>query len=430
MDGGDDYWNTSLNKSFSFDDDIEEKLLEDNISEISNVSTSTVINLDLIISDDDLQIVLEDMLITEPIFPKASLEEEVKILRRKVNESQYCPASITISKILLGKPCSLTIYKSLKEKHELLDEAISCGDGDAILQVVLFLKNTLKPSLFNQIIKSRPVSADHYVNHLTTTMKIGEASEILLMMGRNQDAALLQFKAAASSKNILQKLEKLKTIQELFNQPGCNQFLASQVSNYIALLELQINERLYFQPHDILDKSVIETLYFCCEKFNKWSDPTVNSITSPFKVSESYAITPAQFEWIALNQRGKCQAWRDIEGLFEKKSVLKKKNFSIHIPLELAIIRLHHLRAPQAVLNSFLQHVDDPERRLALSKRVGAIHSIVESLVLLKDKTALEEFKETLASGTAEYFYTEKAITNLSTTKSLLGLRKNSSATS
>lgn len=429
---GDDYWNTSLNKSFSFDDDIEEKLLlEDNASEISNVSSSTAINLNLIISDADLQIVLEDQMITEPIFPKVSLEEEVKILRRKLNESQYCPVNITINKLLLGKPCSLTIYKSLKEKQELLDGAISCGNGDAVLQVTMFLKNSLKPSLFHQILKTRPTAVDHYIEYLNTTMKVGEASEILVLMGRHQEAAILQLKAAASSKNVIQKLETMKTkIRELFNQPVCNPFLAQQVTNYVNLLELQINERLYFQPHDVLEKSVIETLYFSCEKFNKWSDPAASATTNPYKITENFGIAPAQFEWIALNQRGKSQAWRDIEGLFEKKSVLKKKSFAIHIPLELAIIRLYHLRAPQAVLNSFLAHVDDPERRLALSKKVGAIHSIVESLVHLKDKSALEEFKETLASGTAEFFYAEKAITSLTSSKSILGLRKNSNATS
>ncbi|CRL02263.1 CLUMA_CG015191, isoform A [Clunio marinus] len=427
---GDDYWNTSLNKSFSFDDDIDQKFLDDNVSEISNVSSSGAISLNLIINDSDLQMILEDQMITEPIFPKVSLEEEIKILRRKLQESQYCPIPITINKLLLGKPCSLSIYKSLNEKEDLLDKAILCGNGDAILRIVLFLKNSLKTSLFNQILETRPIAVDHYVNYLNTTMRIGEASEILKIMGRNQEAAMIQFKASVSSKNVITKLEKLKNIRELFDQPCCNPFLSQQLSNFITLLELQINERLYFHPHDIMEKSVIETLYYCCQKFQKWSDPSFNSSTNPFKLAINYAITPSQFEWVAINERGKSQAWRDIEGLFQKKSVIKKKSFTIHIPLELAIIRLYNLRAPQAVLNSFLQHVDDPERRLTLSKKVGAINSIVESLTALKDKQALEDFKETLASGTAEYFYTEKAIINLSNTKSLLGIRKNSNATS
>jgi VPS33B-interacting protein in polarity and apical restriction len=429
---GDDYWNTSHNKSFSFDDEVEEKLIvDDNASEISNISaTSAGLSLHMIISDSDLQTVLEDQMITEPILPKVSLEEEVKILRRKLNETQFCSIGITINKLLFGKPCSLAIYKSLKEKEELLDSAINSGNGDAILQVVIFLKNSLKPKLFNQIITMRPSAVDHYINYLTKTMKIGEASELLASMDRHQEAAILQFQSAVGSKNVIQKLEKMKKIQELFKHANCNPFLAQQVANYVSLLEMQINERLHFQPNDILEKSTIETLYFACGKFQKWSDPTVNSLTNPFKIVETYGVPQAQFEWIALNERGKSQAWMDIEGLFEKKSMLKKKTFAIHIPLELAILRLHHLRAPQAVLNTFLQHLDDPERRLALSKKVGAIHSIVESLVQLKNAQELQEFKETLPSGTAEYFYAEKAITNLTATKSILGIRKNSSQTS
>lgn len=421
----DDYWNTSQNKSFSFDDDVEEKI-HDDVSEISNISSTLTLNLRIIIDEEDLMTVLEEQMMTEPILPKVSLEEEVKILRRKLNESQFCPVNVAITKISMGKPCSLSIFKSLKEKQELLDAAILSGDGDTILQVTIFLKNTLKPSLFGQILLSRPSAVDHYVQFLITTMKIGEATEILTMMKRNLESAMVQFKTEACSKNVIQKMEKLKRLEDQFN---INPFLAQQVSNYRSLLELQINERLHFQPNDILDRSVIETLYFACERFQKWSDPTLNSITNPYKIVDKYSIVPAQFEWIALNSRGKSQAWRDIEALFEKKSVLKKNIFSIHIPLELAILRLHHLRAPQAVLNCFLKHIDDPERRLMLSKKVGAIHSIVESLTQLKDKKSLEDYKETLASGTAEYFYAENAITNLTNTKSLLGLRKNSSAT-
>lgn len=95
----DDYWNTSFNKSFSFDDD-------DNKSEVSNVSVSTsTISLHMIISDSDLQQVLDDQMLTEPILPKVTLEEEVKILRRKLMETQYLSIGIAVNKLLLGKPC-------------------------------------------------------------------------------------------------------------------------------------------------------------------------------------------------------------------------------------------------------------------------------------------------------------------------------------
>lgn len=428
----DDYWNTSANKSFSFDEETDDKFLDD----VSEVSTkSSCIPLNLIISDSDLQYILdEEQSYSESIIPKGlKPEEEVKLLRRKINELQFCPIPLVVTKILMNKSCSLECYRTMQEKQELLEEAISCDNGDAILRVVLFLKNTLKPALFMKLIANQPSAVNHYVNHLATTMKIYEASEILMALERHHEAILLQFKVIVQSKNVIQKLEKLKVLQENLTKTP-NNFLGTQIKNYTTLLEMQINERLYFQPHDILEKSVLETLYYACEKFPKFSDPTSSSsLTNPFKMCEEFNIAPAQFEWVALNQRARTQAWKDIEALFQKKSlVLKKKTFVISFPLEIAILRLYQLKAPQAVLNSFLQHVEDPERRLMLSKKVGAINSIIESLTILRNRSALEDFKESLPSGTAEYFYTEKAITSISSssTKNLLGLRKNSSNTS
>lgn len=421
---GDDYWNISLNKSFSFDDDAG----DDDVSEISIISSSEVnMSLDLIISDENLQIVLEEQMMGDIVIPKVSLEEEVKILRRKLQETQFSFVAATINKLLTGRPCSLSMYKSLREKEQLLDAAIVSGDGNAILHVTIFLKSTLKPSLFNSVLKTRPEAINHYVNYLIETQELSAAMELLSSVGRHQEALIAQFRQSCLSENIISKLDTLKTVQAGLNT--WNPFLAQQIMNYADLLQFQINERLRFQPHDVLQKSVIETLYYACEKFQKWSEPqSVTSASNPFHIVDQYTIAAAQFEWIALNERAKAQAWRDIEKLFEKKSsVLKKRAFVIHIPLELAILRLHQLRAPQAMLNSLLQHLDDPERRLALSKKVGAINSIVESLTLIKDRSALEEFKESLPSGTPEYFNAEKAIQNLSQNKSLLGLRKNSS---
>lgn len=424
----DDYWNVSHSKSFCFDDldEIEEQTADDNISEIS---TQSAISLGAIINENDLQVILdEEIHNSNSVIPKGlTLEEEVKFLRRKVNEFYYSDPLTSINKILLNNSCSLECHKSLKEKQELLDAAIKSGNGDAILKVIFHLKNTLKPAIFLKIIAPRSEAVEHYINYLKTTMKIGEATDILTMLDRREEAALLQFHAIVQSKNAIQKLDKLKKTKELFTNP----FLLNQVQSYINLLELQINERMYFQPSDVIDTSVLETLYSACSKFHKFSEPTQStSSTNPFKILELFNVAESQFEWIALNERAKSQAWRDIESLFEKKSsMLKKKTFIIHIPLEIVILKLHQLRAPQAVLNSFLQHVEDPERRLTLSKKVGAIHSIVDSLTALKDKRSLEEFKESLPSGTAEYFYTEKAITSISSTKSLLNLRKNSSFT-
>jgi len=47
------------------------------------------------------------------------------------------PAKETVTKMLLGHPYSLELYRSLKSKTELLDAAIAIGDGNAMLAVRL-----------------------------------------------------------------------------------------------------------------------------------------------------------------------------------------------------------------------------------------------------------------------------------------------------
>ena len=168
----------------------------------------------------------------------------------------------------------------------------------------------------------------------------------------------------------------------------------------------------------ICDKSVLESLYYACGK-HKWGDTNNNNnnanVDSPQYLCTLYKISPIQFEWIALNERASTQAWKDIEGLFEKKSWhnIKSKNFTIHIHLDKTILQLYNLNAPVAILNYFLSHVDDPNRRLALARKVNANRSIVDAFVLLKERNELQMFSEKLEHGTEEKFYAENALKNM-----------------
>lgn len=68
-----------------------------------------------------------------------------------------------------------------------------------------------------------------------------------------------------------------------------------------------------------MDRPVLETLSYVCSQ-HKWSDAANATATnSPYKLMEVYKISQSQFEWIALNERSRSQAWRDLEGMFEKK---------------------------------------------------------------------------------------------------------------
>lgn len=126
--------------------------------------------------------VLEEQSTQEMPIPKnITVEEEVKLLRRLVQEKFNAPSvSQTMAKILLGKSCTLEMYKSLHEKEELLDAAISSGNGDAILHVVLFLVRTLKKKFFHRILQSRPKAINQYVTYLMTRLQITECTDLLM----------------------------------------------------------------------------------------------------------------------------------------------------------------------------------------------------------------------------------------------------------
>lgn len=81
--------------------------------------------------------------------------------------------------MLLKKPYSLDCFRALHEKESLLQEAIQCGNGDAILAVVLFLQQTLKKKHFHSICQAHYEAVKHFINFLLIRCQVAEASEFL-----------------------------------------------------------------------------------------------------------------------------------------------------------------------------------------------------------------------------------------------------------
>lgn len=90
-------------------------------------------------------------------------------------------------------------------------------------------------------------------------------------------------------------------------------------------LEWQSNEKATAKlDNELFDSSVLETLYYSCAMF-KWgtaANEQSSSRYNPYKLAEHHKVAPMQFEWIALNERGRSQSWRDVETIFEKKVFL------------------------------------------------------------------------------------------------------------
>lgn len=116
-----------------------------------------------------------------PLPKTISPEDELKILRRRVQETCYAPppVSTVIRKVLLKKPYSFECFRALHEKENLLNEAIRSGNGDAILAVVLFLQRTLKKRHFHAIMQSNAQAVKHFINFLLIRCQVAEATDFL-----------------------------------------------------------------------------------------------------------------------------------------------------------------------------------------------------------------------------------------------------------
>nr|CAD7450438.1 unnamed protein product [Timema bartmani] len=219
--------------------------------------------LGALISDEALRCII-DAAAGRPRFAKGpvNVEEEVRILRRQF-ENRWTPPPVdeTIKKILLGRPFSLELYRSLALKTELLDAAINMGDGNAILGVVLFLMKTLKKSQVYQLLRTRPAAVNQYSHYLTTRLQVNELTDLLdyvvvawsvhredqeglgghllpsnvKMLGRSQECSMKQFQLAVqATHNPQRRIHKLKAcLNNHFLAPNKDRQL---VENYVKLL--------------------------------------------------------------------------------------------------------------------------------------------------------------------------------------------------
>lgn len=107
---------------------------------------STVLPIVNIISKNSLDLLLDDV--------------------KSTNEYVSTPIEETIKKMINGHKFVLENYRTLEEKLALLDSAIETCDGNVILNIILFLKQTLKTNIFYMNLSKRKMALRHYISYL------------------------------------------------------------------------------------------------------------------------------------------------------------------------------------------------------------------------------------------------------------------------
>lgn len=258
---------------------------------------------------------------------------------------------VAIERLLSGDDTvNLSVFRGKESKLELLDYALLTGNTYAISRTILFLQQTLKPSIFFYEITRRPIAADHYLAHLRNTEQLDTLLEALTMLGRNEDAAFAVYSRAVRSKPGENQLKSLHKALSNFFTSGGNEVLQWQpyIKDHIALLELQLpietddhrreseesknespsenhsNLFVIFPRPSLLSLPLLETLHYCCLYHYHLQD---NNFASPVNLKKRFTLSEKQFLCIALSALAKCGLWTEIDNLFEYKVSLGVLHF-------------------------------------------------------------------------------------------------------
>lgn len=277
MSGGyeeeDDYWNTNTSSKnvYSFGEESifhesglnpasislnESKVLPSSSNSESNSKTTQSLSIKRASSTDELGIknkILDKPALTPSTINCATLEpHQILVLLSNMNltgthqqsnlTSKTTDPKLTVRNIVeRGAPIEISHFRSRKDKILLLENALLYSHGDLITATVLFMRNTLKKSIFIDELKKRPVAISHYVSYLEDHGEYNELVDFFNSIERHEDALMIDFYQAIKTVNLQRRLNKLKSMyKELklkYQKNNQATSLATLIESQIKLLE-------------------------------------------------------------------------------------------------------------------------------------------------------------------------------------------------
>lgn len=373
---------------------------------------------------------------------------------------------------------NLSVFRGKEQKLELLDYALLTGRPYVITRVILFLRETLKASLFHYEISRRPVASDHYLLFLRNTGEGAQegatVQESLARLGRHEEAAFATYARAIkaggfgaaggsstppSANQAESQIRLLKKALQGFTSGGAEVLQwGPYIRDQIALLEQQLpieaddrrreaeeigrlqdpkvqdssssssaisnsasssssssNLFVLFPRPPLIGLSVLETLHYCCRYHYLLAD---NNFASPVYLRKRYGLSERQFLWTALQALSKSAMWPEIDTLFEYKSWLGSRKIKNCIPIEDIVGVLYRHSAPPEMLEKYLELIEDTERRLALAKELLMVKFAADILIKLKDRKRLSELRAAIQTS-QDVDYVQRYIDNVLRTSTI-----------
>ncbi|GFY42420.1 spermatogenesis-defective protein 39 [Trichonephila inaurata madagascariensis] len=338
-------------------------------------------------------------------------------------------AEQTIRNIVLGLDYSLKLFKGKDEKFNLLNAAVQSHDGNAILTVVMFLKNTLKRSIFQREISLYPDAINMYLSYLYEDHEVDELSNMLLLLNKPEDAAMLKYDAAILIQAPDRKIKLIENCLNTHFQSGSvNQFLRESVVEHKICIEHQIvledhkissdennstTAKLFEEltgKKELYDSSILCNLIFSLLYF--YNVPKIASI-SPTSVKARYNFSPKQYTWCALRVLAALKKWADIEELFSSKNWLSGVKMRSCIGFVKVLDVLVKRRAPPEVIYKYISCLEDQSLKLPLAKKYKCHSYVIEALQKNKDRLGLLEYRNSLPPHSIDYSIATNILDNV-----------------
>ncbi|XP_019627331.1 PREDICTED: spermatogenesis-defective protein 39 homolog [Branchiostoma belcheri] len=360
----------------------------------------------------------------------SKLETEIQFLRRQVQLGERArwtslPVKETIKRIILGQPYSLEAYKSLEDKLALLDAAIKMHDGDAITIAVLFLKKTVRKNIFQQELIKRPVAINHLIHFLWCHYDLDDLEEIYRILGRMEDVFVLKYKQALAPSKAAGRAQSIAAVVRSFQHDSSLAPDSTLLLDQCTLLQRQIQieeedkkiaasgKHPVFREHPpkahLPLTPLTTTLYYCSFYHYNESD---SSLSSPLSIKRDFQISDKQYTWSTLNALAKLHRWKEIEALLTSKNWFGGTKMKACIGFEKVVDILSKQKAPVDILSKYLPYIEDPNERLALAAKLKCHRTVVDTLIQLKDRTALEDYRLKTPDYSLERQYVITALNN------------------
>ncbi|KAB1277667.1 Spermatogenesis-defective protein 39-like protein [Camelus dromedarius] len=443
-----EYWNSSKFKAFTFDDE------DDELSQLKE-SKRAVNSLRDFVDDDDDDDLERVSWSGEPVGRRTrpgsfqSLSDALsdtpaksyapELGRPKGEYRDYSndwSPSDTVRRLRKGKVCSLERFRSLQDKLQLLEEAVSMHDGNVITAVLIFLKRTLSKEILFRELEVRQVALRHLIHFLK---EIGDQKlllDLFRFLDRTEELALSHYREHLNIQDPDKRKEFLKTCIGLpFSAED-----SAHIQDHYTLLERQIiieaNDRHLesagqteiFRKHprkaSILNMPLVTTLFYSC--FYHYTEAE-GTFSSPVNLKKTFKIPDKQYVLTALAARAKLRAWHDVDALFTTKNWLgytkKRAPVGFHRVVEilhknsapvqdfippfraLGFMRLEIVNQkyffPQ-ILQEYVNLVEDVDTKLNLATKFKCHDVVIDTYRDLKDRQQLLAYRSKVDKGSAE----------------------------